>query len=93
MTKKDILGWIIYGVLYPLSGRRKMTTILGQAIYNLGKREGELTDMRHLLSQKCQNFDEFLIELENNKEISMKEKFYIIAITTLEWNQKYYSRL
>lgn len=71
---------------------RKMTTILGQMMYNLGKREDELTEMRHLLRQKCQNFNEFLTELENNKDINMKEKFYIIAIMTLEWNQKYYAR-
>jgi len=69
-----------------------MKTILG-AYYGLSSdREDEIKkiidqmfdQMSDNIDKKIITFNDFLTELENNETLSIREKFYIIARTTIE---------
>lgn len=60
-----------------------MGTILGTLYGISDDREDEIKKVVTYMP-----FDMFLLELEKNKDLSIREKFYVIAKMTLETDQK-----
>jgi hypothetical protein len=58
---------------------RDMKTILNM-MYGISDERDD--DLRNLIKQMSSNLEEFLTELESNKELNLREKFYIIALMT-----------